>query len=412
MKKFILVALFLFVPIYSHDFGPTFENIKNSNVAVLSYKKIGQGYVLNKIGSGVIISPSGYIATCAHILNPFDDRKYDGEDVEIGMFDGRSATAKVVLIDASLDLALLKIQKNENLTLPLPKGYFASLGDSNKIIQGSSIYAIGNPDQNFRVVTSGIVSGIKRRRKFDAASNYDGLIQIDNTISSGSSGGAIFNYLGEILGLVAVLSPDQKFGFAIPINALKRLFNDFKAGKKIYRATIGVTLAIPTMDFVKRNGLYGNGKTISGLMISNVLKRSPAYKRLKKGDFIEKINGVPFFNRSQASSILSELRSGEPALLSIVRGGRKMSIIIDPKNGFYDLRRSEIKFRKKRKEEVIEINFPKDMGKEERMSEIGRKQANLMMGFPSIKKERLELSKPNRIQRHFLDVLFSRADNI
>ena len=184
------------------------------------------------IGSGVIISKKGYILTNEHVSGDKYSTCY------VTLADGEVLTANVVWADSTLDLSIIKVNKQF--------ADFVLLGDSEDIKIGETVFAIGNPiGMEFqRTVTSGIISAKNRTITFEENSEkffMDNLIQTDATINPGNSGGPLLNIYGEIIGINTVkISSAEGIGFAVPINIVKPIISKLESTGKFDEASIGI----------------------------------------------------------------------------------------------------------------------------------------------------------------------------
>ncbi|MCM8796523.1 MAG: trypsin-like peptidase domain-containing protein [Candidatus Omnitrophica bacterium] len=180
-----------------------------------------QAMKLKSVGSGVIIDKSGLIVTNAHVVNMADS-------IYVILNDGMQAKGKVLYEDSEEDLALIKITPPKELTE-------AVLGQTKDLMLGETVVAIGNPFGLENTVTSGIVSG-KNRKLYSTYGELiaDSLLQIDAPINPGNSGGALFNLNGELIGInLAVVQYSQNIGFAIPVEKVRKLIEEYKRNANI-----------------------------------------------------------------------------------------------------------------------------------------------------------------------------------
>jgi Do/DeqQ family serine protease len=284
-------------------------------------------------GSGVIVSPDGYIVTNNHVVE-------NASKIEIIMTDNRSFTAKVIGTDPNTDLALVKVDAKN---LPVVK-----LGNSDNVQVGEWVLAVGYPFTLQSTVTAGIVSAKGRsigilgennsprnyRRNNEqprANTAIESFIQTDAAINRGNSGGALVNTQGELVGINAAIASQsgnyEGYGFAIPVNLAKKIMDDFIKFGSVKRGFIGVTFNELNSSRAKELGVT----QISGLYVNEVLEGGGAQSAgLKKGDIITKVEG----NKIQSSSDLQErvgrLRPGDKLNLSYVRDGneRTTSVVL------------------------------------------------------------------------------------
>ncbi len=266
-------------------------------------------------GSGVIISPNGYILTNSHVVG-------DGEakDINVLFENGDQMPGKVLWNDAYLDLAIVKVNATG-----LPA---ADLGDSDTLEVGQLAVAIGNPlGLDFqRTVTSGVISGLNRSIRVENTVIED-LIQTDASINPGNSGGPLLNSKGEVIGINTVkIRSDaaEGLGFAIPINVAKpivdRVINegDFKV----------VYMGVISQEIEKYERQYGvELNADNGVIIAYVEENSPADKAgLMMGDIITKIDNQEIESPSQLKKVLYKYKKGDKAKITIIRNGKEMLI--------------------------------------------------------------------------------------
>lgn len=238
-------------------------------------------------GSGVIISKDGYIVTNAHVLL---EKGYH----DVHLINGDVFPAKIVGRDAKTDIAVIKISASDLEP--------AVLGDSQEVIVGEQVVAVGNPAGLSSTVTDGIVSAVNRKIRSDATGFEMDCIQTNAAISPGNSGGALVNMYGQVIGITSskyVSSTYEGLGFAITINEaspiIKELINNgFISG----RFRIGITLKDMSSD-AKRESIekdlgFELPEEFEGIYISTISKDCDIYNTaLKPGDFITAINGTP-----------------------------------------------------------------------------------------------------------------------
>jgi serine protease Do len=268
------------------------------------------------LGSGVIVSPDGYILTNNHVVE-------GATEIKVFLPDKRQFKGKVVGTDPKTDIAVVKIDATNLPTV--------TMGDSSKIQVGDLAFAIGDPFGIGETATMGIVSATGRDGL--DIEDYEDFIQTDAAINPGNSGGALVNVRGELIGInTAILSNggggNQGIGFAIPIDMARRVMEEILKNGKVVRGYLGVVIQEVTPDLGKAFHVP-QGK---GALIGDVTPDSPAAKAgLLKGDVIEELNGktVDSINdlRLQIASLapgtvvhLKVLRNGEPRELSVTLG--------------------------------------------------------------------------------------------
>ncbi|MGN6642398.1 MAG: DegQ family serine endoprotease [Verrucomicrobiota bacterium] len=265
------------------------------------------------LGSGVIVSPEGYILTANHVVEGADP---DG--VKVSMADGGSEiSAKIVGTDPQTDVAVLKIdaQKLQPITL----------ADSEKIEVGDVVLAIGNPFGVGQTVTMGIVSATGRTSlgiiRQGGQRGYENFIQTDAAINQGNSGGALIDAEGRLIGInTAIFSPsggNAGIGFAVPVNLARNVMERLITSGKVTRGYLGVNLQPEiTADLAESFHLPDQ----KGAIIADVMPNTPASKAgLQNGDVIRELNGKPVTDSDQLRLAVSQLAPGTKARLKILR---------------------------------------------------------------------------------------------
>lgn len=270
-------------------------------------------YVQRSLGTGVIISKDGYILTNVHVVK-------NATRIKVKLANGETYKAKIVGLDPKTDLALIKIDPKEDLPV-------APLGDSDKIEVGDWAIAIGNPFGLSHTFTVGVISAKGRSGISEDRSRYENYIQTDASINPGNSGGPLLNIKGEVIGINnAIVTPsggNVGIGFAIPINMAKKILPQLKEKGKVIRGWLGIT--IQDLDEKKARPL--KLKPYSGVLVANVLKKSPAAKAgLKSGDIIIKYNGKKIKGTNQLRNLVAETEPGKKVKIVILRKGRKKTL--------------------------------------------------------------------------------------
>ncbi|HUN59826.1 MAG TPA: DegQ family serine endoprotease [Candidatus Binataceae bacterium] len=266
-------------------------------------------YKQHGLGSGVIVSPDGYILTNFHVVGHADE-------IHVTLMDKREFTAKVVGKDQKTDLALIKINTNQ----PLPS---AILGDSAHSEVGDWVLAIGSPFGFNLTVTSGIISAEGRA----LGGNYDNFIQTDASINPGNSGGPLFNTHGEVIGInTAIYSStgsNAGIGFAIPIDLAKDVMEQLKTHGRVVRGWIGVEIQEVTPDLAKSFGLAAP----NGALVGGVEAGGPAAKAgIQRGDIIIKYNGNPVHDEHELPEMVAQTPLNETVPIEVVRNGKHMTL--------------------------------------------------------------------------------------
>lgn len=297
---------------YSDYYDPLFDLAPESLTAEEAAELVEVGG-----GSGFFMSDDGYIVTNRHVVNE------EGATYTVVTSDGAELPARVVAVDAFLDIAVLDVEGD---------GYpVATLGDSDRIRIGGTVIAIGNTLSEYRnTVTKGVVSGINRRvyagDDFGSDEVIEHAIQTDAAINPGNSGGPLINLLGEVVGVnTAVSYEGQSIGFAIPINDVRKIVDDIRAFGRIVRPWLGVRYLPVDEDLAEERGLsvdYGvllePGDDPS--LDPAVVPGSPADAAgLRAGDVILSVNGIDLTDDVSLGSLISDFDPGQTVVLKVVR---------------------------------------------------------------------------------------------
>ena len=257
------------------------------------------------LGSGVILSPDGYLVTNVHVINGADD-------ILVTLIDGRQVTANVIGMDPETDLALLQIQVNSLPSIPI--------GDSDNLNVGDVVLAIGNPYDLGQTVTQGIVSAKGRKRR--GVSTVEDFIQTDADINPGNSGGALINASGELVGInteiISNTGGSQGIGLAIPIKLVFDVMQQLIKNGHVIRGYLGIvaeSLPSGTLDM--------SGQEQTGVLV--VATDGPAaLAGIIPGDIITAINDTPIYDTRQAFQLITGLEPGTTVEIGIIRGWEEM----------------------------------------------------------------------------------------
>jgi Trypsin-like serine proteases, typically periplasmic, contain C-terminal PDZ domain len=266
------------------------------------------------IGSGVIVTPDGYILTNNHVIE-------NADELTVTLADSREFTATVIGTDPKTDVAVIKIEADGLPAVPL--------ADSDRLRVGDLVFAIGNPLGVGQTVTMGIVSATSRRVGIlDEVRGYENFIQTDAAINQGNSGGALLDAKGRLVGInSAILSTNRGnigIGFAIPINLARTILEGLVETGKIIRGDLGVKVDALTPDLAETLLVRRDQK---GVVISVVTPGGPADKAgLKVYDVIASINGRPIHSPEDLRLLLAQLAPNREAEVSIFRDGQAMNI--------------------------------------------------------------------------------------
>ncbi len=261
------------------------------------------------LGSGFIISEDGYILTNNHVVEGSDE-------VNVKLADGRSFKATTKGQDAKLDIALLKIDTDEDLPV-------ARLGDSEGLKVGEWVMAIGNPFGLEQTVTVGIVSA---KGRVIGAGPYDNFIQTDASINPGNSGGPLFNIRGEVVGInTAIVAGGQGIGFALPINAASAIVPQLKETGHVTRGWLGVSIQQVNEELASSFGL----DKAKGALVAEVVKDSPAEKAgFKRGDIILEFDGKPIEEMSDLPRLVAATRIESVVKVKVFREGKARELTV------------------------------------------------------------------------------------
>jgi serine protease Do len=264
------------------------------------------------LGSGVIVSPDGYILTNNHVVD-------GASDIKVTLNDRRELQAKVIGTDAKTDVALLKIEATGLPSL--------AVGDSSKVEVGDVVFAIGDPFGIGETATMGIVSA-KNRGLGRAIEEYEDFIQTDAAINHGNSGGALVDLHGNLIGINTAILPgngggNQGIGFAIPINMAHDVMDQLIAHGKVVRGYLGIHIESLNPALAKSFGLTDS----HGALVGDVSADGPSAKAgLKRGDVITGLNGQKVEDANDLRLRISETAPNTPVQLSVVRDGQQKQI--------------------------------------------------------------------------------------
>ena len=259
------------------------------------------------LGSGVIVSPDGYILTANHVVA-------EADEVKVSIADSKTEyTAKVIGKDQATDVAVLKIQANN-----LPA---VTLADSDQLEVGDVVLALGNPFGVGQTVTMGIVSALGRNG-LPGFNQYQNFIQTDAAINPGNSGGALVDVEGRLVGInTAIVSPsggNNGIGFAVPINMARNVLVRLVSGVKITRGYLGIIPQDIDADLAQQFNLPDQ----NGALVGDVVSGTPAAKAgIKSGDVITAINGQPVADAHGLQLTVSQLNPGAAIAVKVIRNG-------------------------------------------------------------------------------------------
>ncbi|MFH1049301.1 MAG: Do family serine endopeptidase [bacterium] len=277
------------------------------------------------MGSGVLITKSGYIVTNNHVVE-------NAKEITVTTFDKKSHKAKLVGSDPLTDLAVIKIEA---------KGYpIAHFADINNVKIGEMVIAVGNPLELNSTVTSGIVSAIGRGglglpRQETGGYAVENFIQTDAAINPGNSGGGLFNLEGSLVGINSAIATRTGsyigYGFAIPVDLVKSVIEDLMDDGKVDRGYIGVHIRTLDETEAKAVGL----EAVDGVWIADVIKDGAADKAgLEAGDVILEIDGKKVSSSNELQSQIVLRRAGDKVKLTVWRDKKKITkeVKLQPRN--------------------------------------------------------------------------------
>ena len=290
---------------YYDFFGPLLEQIYGRRIQVPDNVSIG-------FGSGVVISPDGYIVTNNHVVE-------NARKVVVTFNDKHKREATIIGTDPTTDIALIKVDA-ENLE-------FLTFGDSDKVRVGEWVLAVGNPFNLTSTVTAGIVSAKARNINILGEGTIESFIQTDAAVNPGNSGGALVNINGDLIGINAAIASRtggfEGYSFAIPSNIAKKVVEDFLIYGSLQRAYLGISMIEITEEFGDYKGL----DYLSGVYVADVFQGGAAQKAgIKKDDIILSVNGLTVDTRAQLMGALGQYRPGDVVDVKIKRGDKEKII--------------------------------------------------------------------------------------
>ena len=275
--------------------------------------------VQNSLGSGVIVSAEGHIITNNHVIEQVDQ-------IEVVLSDGRTKKARLVGADATVDLAVLKIDEPGLKSL--------KFGDSDAVQAGDFVLAIGNPFGFEETVTDGIISSKGRPNRVDGFGDY---LQTNAAINPGNSGGPLVNLRGEIVGInTAIISKSggsQGIGFAIPSNSVRTALESLLKNGRIIRGYLGI---------LSRNIGPGANET-EGVVVDDVYRDSPAdVAQIRKGDVIRKFNGHEVRTFNELRTLISQAELNKKVELEVTRNSQLLKLTTELKEQPVDFKTAGI----------------------------------------------------------------------
>ena len=258
-------------------------------------------------GSGVIISPDGYIVTNNHVID-------GAQSLSVTLNDNRTLSAELVGSDPRTDIALLKIESDEELP-------FTRFGDSDQAKVGEWVLAVGNPFNLTSTVTAGIISAKSRDL---SGQNFQSFIQTDAAVNPGNSGGALVNTNGDLIGINTAITSQTGsyigYSFAVPSNIARKVIEDIMEFGNVQNGILGVTGGALNSAYAKKLGL----EETEGFYIDDVEEKSGASRAgLRSGDIIKKLDEVDISKFADLSGYLSSKRPNDVVNVTVLRRGNQ-----------------------------------------------------------------------------------------
>ncbi|MCK9989741.1 MAG: Do family serine endopeptidase [Rugosibacter sp.] len=288
------------VPRHPLENDPVFRHFFGDRLGESAQRRSG-------LGSGVVVSPEGYILTNFHVINGADE-------IEVASNDGQKYKAKVVGSDPESDLAVLRVPADHKLPV-------ITFGNSDRLRVGDIVLAIGNPFGVGQTVTSGIVSALGRSHL--GINTFENFIQTDAAINPGNSGGALVDTNGNLVGINTAIYSESGgsmgIGFAIPVSLAKTIMEAIIKNGAVTRGWIGVEVQEITPELAESFKL----PTADGALIAGVVRNAPAEKAgIQPGDVLLDIAGKPVKDAQAMLSLIATLEPGKVSRLKLMRAGK------------------------------------------------------------------------------------------
>ncbi len=274
------------------------------------HPSVRKGYQVASLGSGVIVSPDGYVLTNNHVIER-------GTRFRVGLLDGRDVIARVVGTDPSSDLAVLKLDAKERLP-------FVPMGRSEDLLIGETVIAIGNPFGLSHTVTTGVVSAVHRNFRSGDRTLFD-FVQTDASINPGNSGGPLLDIDGRLVGINTAIVGERSsgIGFAIPIDRARRIAEDLIAHGEVQVGYLGVSVE----DLPAREGATPG--EAHGIRVAAIDPGSPAERAgVRRGDGVVGVDGMPVGSAEEFRFRVRDVPVGGTARLDLERGGGRTQIAV------------------------------------------------------------------------------------
>lgn len=276
--------------------------------------RIAQGY-----GSGVIISPDGYIITNNHVIE-------DAQKIKVILNDKREFEAKLVGTDPSTDIALLKVEAKEL--------QYLTYGNSNDLKLGEWVLAVGNPFNLTSTVTAGIVSARSRNLGInDDQLSIESFIQTDAAVNPGNSGGALVNQQGNLVGINTAIASQtgsySGYSFAVPVTIVQKVIGDLKEYGEVQRALLGVNIGDVNAEIAKELKL----DKVEGVYVGGVPENGAAKSAgIKEKDVIIQVEGQPVKTSAELQEKISQYRPGDKVKVVVIRDNEKKQFEVTLRN--------------------------------------------------------------------------------
>jgi Do/DeqQ family serine protease len=273
-------------------------------------------------GSGVIISPDGYIVTNHHVVE-------NASKLTVKLYNGKTYDATLIGTDADTEIALIKIDATNLPSIPF--------GSSDALRLGEWVLAIGNPYELHSTVTAGIVSAKSRSLGAIGQTGLESFIQTDAAVNPGNSGGALVNTKGELVGINTLIkSPTGSYtgySFAVPETMVRKVVADLKEFGVVQRALMGVEYAIIDDDFITTRGEETGVTEVGGMYVARVTPEGGAAEAgIKKGDIITSIDGVTILTTANVDEVISQKRPGDIIKIIAKRDGKVKQFTVTLRN--------------------------------------------------------------------------------
>jgi len=295
-------------PFYGFGMDPNFESFFRD----FFDPGFEQKYKRTSLGSGVIIDGKrGFILTNKHVI-------VKSSTITVALKDGREFKAQVIGADPDSDLAVLRISPKDDLPA-------IEMGNSNNLMIGETVIAIGNPFGFANTVTTGVISATNRSIRTENSFYHD-FIQTDASINPGNSGGPLLNIYGELIGInTAIYAKAQGIGFAIPINKARRIVADLIKYGEVIPAWIGVT--IQNLD--DELSQYLKATAVKGVLVKKTETSGPAFKGgIREGDIIQSVGPRKILSQSDFNTAMSNISAGEAININIWRDGKTKEVSV------------------------------------------------------------------------------------